>query len=339
MMSKGIDAILVIHVSGRAGDTLFITPLLETIAKKYPKSKITLLAHRNTVNLLENCKYTDCIGTISKKRARYRGWNFIKKYNLAFVSSSPDEDADTLVSYACRVSKEVVAFKPNANKLIKCLTKSVTKNFGESRHIIDYYHDLTSSMGIDPMSKRIQYVSNNFELIASKKILKGSGIAGCDFIVAVKITSLPSRSYRDWPDDHLVSLMKLLVDKYDNIGFVAFGGFSEYERYENIANKAKAKLLNLSDKSLREVGSMMQYVDVYIGVDTGVTHLMSSFNTPMIVLYHPLASKRQYAPLNHPYFFSFECDGNDSVETEELMSTISPNLVSDKVENILDNKL
>jgi len=339
MMGESIGTILVIHVSGRVGDTLFITPLLETIAKKYPGSKITLLAHRNTVSLLEDCKYADCVGTISKKRARYRGWSFIKKYDLAFVSSSPDEDADALVSYSCRVSKEVIAFQPSTDRLIKCLTKSVPKNFGKDRHIVDYYHDLTSSLGIIPMSKRIHYVANNFESISSKNILKRSSIASCDFIVAIKITSLPSRSYRDWPDDHLVSLMKQLIDKYSNIGFVAFGGLSEYQRYEDIANKAKAKLLNLSDKSLREFGSMMQYMDVYIGVDTGVTHLMSSFNIPMIVLYHPLTPKKQYSPLNHPCFFSFECDRDSSVEIEELMSTISPDLVSKKVENILDNKL
>ncbi len=337
-MDNNYKRILVIHVSGRVGDTLFITSLLETISQYYPNSLITILAHRNTVNLLENCKYVDHIGTISKKRARYRGWTFIKKYDLTFVSSSPDESADSLVSYACRVSKKVVAFKPTSRILRKCIDKSVDKDFYEKRHIIDYYHDLTNSLNIAPASKRVSFDATNQELEESKKILQKSTLKKSDLIVAVKITSLPSRSYRDWPEENLVGLMKMLIDKYKNVGFIAFGGLSEYDKYENIAQKVHTPFLNFSDKGLREFGSIMNYVDLYIGVDTGVTHLMSSYNKPMVALYHPNMSVHKYRPINHPKLCLLEADQQSHLDIDEmnLMSTIKPKLVFEKIITLLE---
>ena len=228
------------------GDTLFITPLLETISKHYSNSFVTVLTHRNTVSLLENCKYIDILNTISKKRARYRGWTFIKKYDIAFVSSSPDEASDALVSYACRVSKKIVAFNPTSSRLRRCIDKSVDKDFNEKRHIIDYYHDLTDSLNIAPASKRVNFSATNQELNESKNILQKSELRGVDLIVAIKITSLPSRSYRDSSEESLVVLMKMLTDRYKNIGFIAFGGLSEYGKYESIAQKVHTPFLNFS---------------------------------------------------------------------------------------------
>jgi len=333
MVKDKVKNILIIHVSGRVGDTLFITPLLETISKHYSNSFVTVLTHRNTVSLLENCKYIDLLNTISKKRARYRGWTFIKKYDLAFISSSPDEDADSLVSYACRVSKKIVAFKPTSSRLRKCVDKLVDKDFNGKRHIIDYYHDLTNALNIVPSSKRVNFYATSKELARAQKILQESALKTCKLIIAIKITSLSSRSYRDWPEEHLVKLMNMLIDKYKDVGFIAFGGLSEYGKYENIAQKIHAPFLNLSEKELREFGSIMNYVNLYIGVDTGVTHLMSSYDVPMVVLYHPLAPKSQYSPINHPNFYSLECPKNLilNMNKEDMMATIDPDQVFEKI--------
>ena len=288
--------------------------------------------------MLENCKYIDLLNTISKKRARYRGWTFIKKYDIAFVSSSPDEDADSLVSYACRVSKKIVAFKPTSSRLRKCVDKSVDKDFNGKRHIIDYYHDLTNALNIFPSSKRVNFYATSKELVRAQKILQESSLKTCKLIIAIKITSLSSRSYRDWPEEHLIKLMNMLIDKYKNVGFIAFGGLGEYDKYESIAQKVHAPFLNLSDhgvadQRLREFGSIMNYVDLYIGVDTGITHLMSSYDAPMVVLYHPLSPTSQYSPINHPNFYSLECPKKFILDMnkEDMMTTIGSEQVFEKI--------
>ncbi len=337
-MSNDYKSILIIHVSGRVGDTLLITPLLETISKHYRNSTVTILTHRNTVNLLENCKYVDYVETISKKRARYRGWTFYKKYDLALVSSTFDESSDSLVSYACRVSKKVVAFKPNSNILRKCIYKSVDKNLDEKRHAIKYYHDLTNSLNIASIGKRISFSSTKQELQESKNILQKSALKKCNLIIAIKITSLESRSFRDWPEDNLVMLIKLLSKKYENIGFVAFGGINEFDKFDNIEKRVQIPFLNFSKYGLREIGSIMNYVDLYIGVDTGFTQLMSSYNKPMIILYYPNMSPYKFSPIDHPKLCLIEADKRQHSDVDEmnLMSTIKPEEVFDKITKLIE---
>lgn len=332
MIKDKVKKILIIHVSGRVGDTLFITPLIETISKHYSNAFVTVLTHRNTVSLLENSKYIDILNTISKKRARYRGWGYAKKHDLAFVSSSPDEDADSLVAYACRISKKVVAFDPISPKLKNCLFRSVNKNFRKKRHIVDYYHDLTNALNIHPSNKRVRFCNSSEEITKAKHTLTTSNLNNCQTLIGVKITSLSSRSYRDWPLDNFIDLASIILKEKQNVGFVILGGLDEYDKYDVLAKNIEAPVLNLSGGDLRDFGAIINLLDIYIGVDTGITHLASSFNIPMVVLYHPLNPVKKYGPINHPNFYPIECVQCKEQNNEAVaMSTITSDNVFDKI--------
>jgi len=336
-MVKNSKKILVIHFTGRVGDTLFITPLLETISNNYKNSEITALVHRNTIALVEHSKHANYVSTISKKRARYRGWLSRNKYDMVFVSSSPDEDVDSLVSYACRVGKRIIAFETPSEKLNNCINYVVHKDFNKDRHLVDYYHDLTNAVGIPSSRKRINFNATNSELNKSKKILQNSSLKDCKIIIAVKITGLPSRSYRDWPEKNFIELTEILAKQYSDIGFIMLGGLDEYEKYDDMSQKIQAPVLNLSNQVAREVGAMMSHVSLYLGVNTGFTHLMSSFDAPMVVLFHPLVSGRQYAPVNHPNFYSLECSNCINGDESCMMASISSKQVFDTINLALSN--
>jgi heptosyltransferase-3 len=44
----------------------------------------------------------------------------------------------------------------------------------------------------------------------------------------------------------------------------------------------------------------MSLTDLYIGVDTGPTHLMSTLDIPLVGLYHGFSPSRLIGPLAHP---------------------------------------
>ena len=118
MSSNSIQKILVIIVS-RIGDTLLTTPAIESISGHYPDSKITVLAHPKRFSVLQYLPFVNNIGVISKKNAIWKG-RFIKKYNLAFVYGHDK----SLVLYALRTSKRVIAFKHSNIKIDNKLYKS-----------------------------------------------------------------------------------------------------------------------------------------------------------------------------------------------------------------------
>ena len=48
---------------------------------------------------------------------------------------------------------------------------------------------------------------------------------------------------------------------------------------------------------------MMSCTDLYIGVDTGPTHLFGALRKPMVVLYHPSLPSALYKPLAAPALY------------------------------------
>ena len=58
--------------------------------------------------------------------------------------------------------------------------------------------------------------------------------------------------------------------------------------------------------SLRQTGALMHEVDLYVGVDTGPTHIMGALHRPMVAMYHGSAPSRLYAPLQHPCLWTVD---------------------------------
>ena len=71
--------------------------------------------------------------------------------------------------------------------------------------------------------------------------------------------------------------------------------------------------------SLRESAALMSLTDLYVGLDTGLTHIMSAFDIPLIALYHCQIPSRQIAPLDHPalYVLDHPAQGGGGEEREE----------------------
>ena len=119
MDSNSIQKILVIIVS-RIGDTLLTTPAIKSISKHFKDAEITVLAHPNRYEILKSLPFVNIVGSISKKTVFWRG-RFAMTYDMAFVYGYDS----SLVSYALRVSKRVIAFKQNDKSINLKLYKSV----------------------------------------------------------------------------------------------------------------------------------------------------------------------------------------------------------------------
>lgn len=52
--------------------------------------------------------------------------------------------------------------------------------------------------------------------------------------------------------------------------------------------------------SLRESVALMACADLYVGVDTGPTHLFGALGKPMVAMYHPSLRSALYKPLQAP---------------------------------------
>ena len=287
--------ILIINVT-RIGDTLFCVPSIRAIAQYYPDAEVTVLAHSNRYEVLEHLPYIQHVGGITKKTAWYRGW-FGKQYDLAFVYG-----ADTpLVRYAARVSRKVVAYRNDDSIVNALIDIKVEPPPFKSDHVVRQMLELPKAVGITTQNLRIDLTLTDAERVWARQALKNRGVAVDNLLIGFQTTSFHTRPYRDWPIENFRELANRVSEAYPQARFILFGGRDGIERNQALAAELGQRCVSFANQlSLRQTAAIMSCLNAYVGVDTGPTHIMSTFDTPLVGLYHALSKTHHTGPLQHP---------------------------------------
>ena len=116
----------------------------------------------------------------------------------------------------------------------------------------------------------------------------------------MQVASFPTKPYRDWPIGHFIELTQRIIARWPHARFVLYGAADDKPRTLQLMARADRKAVSYAGQlTLREAVAVMQQTDLYIGVDTGPTHLYSALQKPMVVLYHPSLPSALFKPLQH----------------------------------------
>lgn len=319
-------AILVVNVS-RIGDTLLATPAIRAIAKAWPTAAVDVLGHPNRVEVLRSLPFVRRVASISKTSAPFRGWldQLAKPYQLAFVYGFDE----ALVSYALRIAKHVVAFRQTDERINAQLGTRVAAPAFQSDHAARLALALPAAVGVAPAGYRLSYVVTAAEHDWAASRLAADLPADHSPLIGLQVASFPTKAYRDWPIESFIELCGRIRARWPQAHFLVFGGSQERQRTEAVkARLGPAATVYAGQLSLRQTGALMSRLDLYIGVDTGPTHLMSAFDIPLVGLYHGFSRSELIAPLEHPCFFAVDHpQAGPNCSTEASMADISVDAV------------
>ncbi len=320
------QTILVINVS-RIGDTLLATPSLRAIASAWPRAAIDVLGHPNRVEVLRALPFLRRVDNISKSSAPFRGWRgwLAKPYDLAFVYGY-----DTaLVRYALRVAKHVVAFRQADDGINARLGTLVETPAFQSGHAVRLALALPAAVGVLPAGCRLSYAVTAKEREWAVSRLATDLPPKHTPLIGLQVASFPTKAYRDWPIESFIELCGRIRSRWPQAHFLIFGGAEEGPRIEILkAQLGPSATAYAGHLSLRQTGALMSRLDLYIGVDTGPTHMMSTFDIPLVGLYHGFSRSELIAPLEHPCFFAVDHpQAGPDCSTEASMADISVDTV------------
>jgi heptosyltransferase-3 len=333
MEAGAVQDILVVQVS-RIGDTLLATPVLRTLAQAYPKARLTCLAHPNRVEILQGLPFIHRLGRITKNLAPLRGWLPGRRHDLALVFGFDQP----LVAYALRVARRVLAFRQGNPALDARLWRAVDQPAFQSRHAVDFQLALTDAIGLPPAGKYLSYV-----VTAAEREWAGTRLAplretGARPLIGMQIASFPTKAYRDWPVSHFIALCRRIRTERPHAHFLIFGGSLESERTRALhAALPECSTHYAGSLTLRQTAALMNEVDLYVGVDTGPTHIMGALHRPMVAMYHGYSPSRLLAPLEHPCLWTVDHPraGQGNSPDDTPMSEIPVDAVLSKVRKAL----
>lgn len=333
MPDMAAPSFLVINVT-RIGDTLLATPALRAIAHAYPGSEITCLGHPKRVEVLEHLPFVHQAGGITKQRAVWRGRLGGKRWDYALVYGNDQ----ALARYALRVADKAVAFRQSDEALNQRLYRAVERPAPNALHAVDLQLLLPAALGIAPDGRYLSYCVSDAEANWAQELLRNETPANVKRYVGLQVASFPTKAYRDWPLASFTALCEKIRASYPQSHFLVFGAASERGKGEALRAHFPGEVTVFSGHlSLRQTTAVMQRLALYIGVDTGPTHLAGALGIPLVAMYHCLHRARVYAPLEHTRLYAVDHPAPDGACSETSnMGDISVATLWDKVQAALE---
>lgn len=287
--------VLVISVA-RLGDTLLLTPLLRALKEASPRGRLAVLAHPRSVDILRNLPFVDELSTIKPRIARWRGWLQGSRWDYALVL----ERNPVLIRYASRVATRVVAFRTEDAATNALLWRAVPLPT-EPTHAVRQRLLLTEAMGLTTSELQLRYVVTEDEHRAVRNWLTARGIDRVRPLIGFQMASFPGKAYRDWPADHFIDLGRRILDAYPGAHILLLGGPESRDKASQVAGVLGRSTSAAGAFDIRGAAALIASLDLYVGVDTGPTHLAGALGVPMVALYHCRHRGNLLAPLDHPH--------------------------------------
>lgn len=330
-MTAPVDAspsFLIINVC-RIGDTVMGTPAIRAVASAYPRSEITCLGHPKRYQVLEHLPFIHAAGPISKNRTWWRGWLPGKRWDYALVYGYDR----ALVRYALRVARHVVAFTQGDAQLDARLYRHVARPPLATTHGVDLALALPELLGIPAAGRHLAYQVTHDEAAFARTLLD-SRIGSRRPLIGLLLESFPTKAYRDWPLANFIALARRIKAQYRDAHFLVFGGSLAPAKRAQLTTELGADVTILAGElTLRQSAAVMQQLDLYVGVDTGPTHIAGALNIPMVAMYHCLHPSAGLKPLDRPgvYVIDHPAMGTANCQATSSMADVTVDQVFSRV--------
>ncbi|MDR0217385.1 MAG: glycosyltransferase family 9 protein [Enterobacteriaceae bacterium] len=323
--------ILIINVA-RFGDTLLITPVIRALKLKWPEANIDVLAHKKTKDILEYINEIGSLRSFSKGKAKWRGWFSRRRYDLALVYGHDKP----LLQYARRVADSVVHFSDSSR--IASVNEVIVEKPQELMPAQQERALLINVLGIEVTDWRLTYCVNENEAEYARSFLQRHALEN-KLRVGFQLQSFPAKSYRDWPVESFYALAQLIYAHYPSAHILLLGSQDGAIAAKKLLDRlGESKCTSLAGKTtMRQNAAIMSQLNLYVGVDTGTTHLAGALGIPMVAMYHSFHPGRFLAPQQHAKIAVIEHPIDYRHATrQDTMSDISVEQVWHSVQNILE---
>lgn len=353
-----INNILLIRLD-HIGDVLYSTHLPQAIKQFYPKAKITFLVSNAAKEILINNPYIDkivCYDAPWFKRNGKKVFEFKRFLELAKELGKDKYDLGIdlrgdirhiILMVLARIKFKAGFGITGGGFLLE--QEAVHRN---GRHPIEHNLDLLKSIGLNPDSAEPQLYISADAADSADKLLKENNIdRNNDLIIIIH----PYAGYisKNWRNDRFAGLMGILNRRH-NAKLILTGSKENRDDIDNIISLSKIEALNAAGKtSLQSLVALIKQSALFIGVDSGPSHIAALSGRPAVLLYSGTNKKEEWAPrTNNTVVIQknvacgncgrIDCDKHtcmDAISVEDVLNEITRILETKKGEVKVENRI
>lgn len=267
------------------GDVLLTTPLLHSLRQAYPDARLDVLVFHNTASMLEgNPDINHVITTPNRpKFADYRQLfgQLFRRYDLA-IATQPGDRPFLYALLAAPLRVAVVPPKNTTGWWKRFLVRHWTEFDDDNTHTVLQHLKLLGLINVPQCFSLVPpQISNTKQLAQQFPFL-------ADNTGYAVLHPHPQWTYKQWTVEGWIEVGLYL--KKLGLKLVLSGGSAreEIDYVANIQCQLPDDTINLAGQvSLAQLATIIAQAKLYIGPDTGITHLAAATGIPVIALYGP----------------------------------------------------
>ncbi|NQT96040.1 MAG: glycosyltransferase family 9 protein [Candidatus Omnitrophica bacterium] len=297
-----IANILVIRLD-HIGDVIFSTPIPQNLRAHYRGAKVTFLVGSWAKEIIINNPYVDeviCYDAPWFKRSKGGRFKILKFIRLAAELRRHNYDIGFdlrgdlrhillmfLGGVKFRVSYGITGGGFMLHK--RCV-------YREGTHSLEHNLDMLRETGVAVKDKDIYIYSSAKDKASVKDFLTRSGISENDTIAVVH--PFAGSISKNWLDQRFAQLLMILHKDYDTKA-VLVGSEKDKTPIGNIIKASQAPMLNAA--GALSLGGLLELINkskIFIGVDSGPSHIAALHDKPSVILYSGTNSPDEWGPLS-----------------------------------------
>lgn len=283
-----IKKVLISRPNGRLGNMLLITPLVQEVSKTFPGCKIDVFVKGFVAPIVfEEYENVDKIIPLPKKPFKelikyFKVWTLIRKQNYD-IAINVDQNSSS--------GRLAVKFSSAKYKFFGNLPEGVTLDNEDYDHIAKYpvynFRYFLNQVGIENKNEPVALLDLKLseKEIANGKAILNAIIDPAKKTIAIFTFATGEKCYSvEWWNEFYTALKK----EYSACNII------EVLPVENVS-QINFEAPTFYSKDVREIGSVLANVDVFVGADSGIMHLASAAKASTLGLFSSTNMKK-YEP-------------------------------------------
>jgi ADP-heptose:LPS heptosyltransferase len=285
--TKEVNSLLVIQLAG-LGDMIMATSAIEALRRLYPQAKICLLTNPRSVDIIRGSSYINEIFVLEGLRnifiiiKRLRDYHFDMLINLCRLYSFKGAIKMFLLFWA--IGGKYWVGRDTAGRGFFYHLK-VPEKLSDKKHEVEYKVDIIGALGgeVKDINLKVEYDEGDENFVNA--FLNREGITKDDILVGINCSTF--RPSRNWGLESYAKLADYIVKRL-RVKIIFLGIAKDKNLLLKIKKMMKQKPLDFVGAfSVRQLTIFLKRCRLLISPDSGMIHIASALEVPMVVLFGP----------------------------------------------------
>ncbi|MBM3239691.1 glycosyltransferase family 9 protein [Candidatus Poribacteria bacterium] len=253
------------------GDAVLSTAVIQPLRKQFPEAHLTFLVGPRAQSVLEGDLQIDTVLVYDNRGVHSGIWG---KYRL--IKALRRENFDLVLDLRDSFWARFIGAK----------RWGIVR--GRNLHAATRYLDTLNRHGVATSAEVLGFAAGPMLTLSmsernfADEFLRERGVVPNELLVGIH----PGGNwiYKLWPAENFVRIGDILISDF-HTRVLLFSGPDEQALQEKVAAMMKYKPIIVNEPSLRRVAALINRCHLYLGNDTGTTHIAAAVGTPVVAIF------------------------------------------------------